>query len=83
MSVSLRRVIDRNTYGGRAEQPFGFADAAGQRAIGVGEPRALRVLAREQEPSADGLAEQVGVGRAAPGGMCVYAPRSMGQLPMS
>jgi hypothetical protein len=30
-------VIDRNTYGGRAEQPLGLADAAVQRAVGVGE----------------------------------------------
>jgi hypothetical protein len=57
-------VIRRDAHGGGAEQSLGLADAAGRRAVGIREPGALGVLAREQEPSADRLAEQVGVGRA-------------------
>ena len=66
MSVSLHRVIHRDPHGGRAKQPLGLADPAGQRAVSVGEARALRVLAREQEAPADRFAEQVGVSWAGP-----------------
>ena len=60
-------MIYREADGGRAEQSLGLANAAGQRAVGVGEPGALRMLAGEQEPSADRVAEQVGVGGTGPG----------------
>ena len=49
-------MIRREADGARAEQSLGLADAAAQRAVGVGEPSALRVLAGEQDPSADRVA---------------------------
>jgi len=53
--------------GGHPEQSLGLADAAAQRPVGVGEPSALRMLTGEQDPSADRVAEQVGVGGAGSG----------------
>jgi len=62
----LRCMICREADRARAEQSLGLTDAAAQRAVGVGEPSALRMLAGEQDPSADRVAEQVGVGGAGP-----------------